>query len=251
MSDQIKRLSPDLDRVSLLSLLILIALGSWAFVLTGAGMANLHSLAPWSLPYAWVMILMWWGMMIAMMLPAIIPFILLHRRVFVGRFSKGSAMGMSLSLITGYFLIWGGFSVAATLIQWWLASSGNLNMMTITKPEIAGGLFILAGVYQLTPMKANCLENCQSPLAFVMQNWQPGARGSFAMGFKHGLYCLGCCWAIMLLLFASGVMNLYWIVALTIYVIVEKILPVPRRLMEFSTAVILISWGLYILISAH
>jgi predicted metal-binding membrane protein len=127
----------------------------------------------------------------------------------------------------GYLLAWAGFSVAATVLQRLLARAFVLNpMMEMPDRTAVGATLLLAGAYQLTPWKAACLQQCRSPLAFIMQRWRTGTRGALRMGLEHGAYCLGCCWALMLLLFAGGVMNLTIIVGLTIIVLIEKISPI-------------------------
>ncbi|MEP6508318.1 MAG: DUF2182 domain-containing protein, partial [Gemmatimonadales bacterium] len=122
-----------------------------------------------------------------------------------------------------YFIVWGGFSAAAALAQWGLHQGAWLSSgMSVTSARIAGIILIAAGAYQLTPAKNACLRQCQSPLGFLMANWSNGAKGALQMGIRHGLYCLGCCWALMCVLFVVGVMNLVWVAALTMFILIEK-----------------------------
>jgi predicted metal-binding membrane protein len=126
----------------------------------------------------------------------------------------------------GYILAWCGFSVGATLLQWGLAEAALLSpMMVSASPWLGGAILIVAGVYQWTPLKYACLRQCRSPLAFLMEHWQPGMPGALRLGLRHGLYCVGCCWALMLLLFVGGVMSLLWIGAITAFVLMEKLAP--------------------------
>jgi predicted metal-binding membrane protein len=123
----------------------------------------------------------------------------------------------------GYIIVWIAFSAFAALAQWALHERAILSMsMATTSKGLAGSILILAGAYQLTPFKSACLRQCRTPLGFIMTNWREGDRGALVMGLKHGLYCLGCCWALMLVLFVVGVMNLVWVAALAAFILIEK-----------------------------
>jgi len=123
----------------------------------------------------------------------------------------------------GYLIMWVGFSVVAAFAQWGLHEAALLSpKMATTSSVLGGAVLLLAGAYQLTPTKGACLRQCQSPLGFLMTNWREGARGALVMGLKHGKYCLGCCWALMCVLFVVGVMNLAWVAALTAFILIEK-----------------------------
>jgi len=127
----------------------------------------------------------------------------------------------------GYAAVWIGFSVGIVFVQWILQRTALLtNAMATADPRIGGAILILGGIYQLTSWKNRCLVHCRSPLGFLMTNWRDGRFGSFTMGLRHGIYCLGCCWALMGILFVVGVMNLVWIAALTGLVMLEKLAPV-------------------------
>jgi predicted metal-binding membrane protein len=124
----------------------------------------------------------------------------------------------------GYMTVWLGFSAAATLAQWALHHAALLSVsMAVASPRVAGALLVAAGVYQLTPAKRACLEHCQSPLGFLMSHWRDGPAGTYQMGIRHGIYCLGCCWALMAVLFAVGVMNLAWVGTLTVFILLERL----------------------------
>src|SRR6185436_12048828 len=128
-------------------------------------------------------------------------------------------------LALGYVAVWALFSVGATALQWALSKSSILSPMMEASPKSGAILLAIAGIYQLTPLKQACLTTCQSPMAFLTRRWRSGAWGAFRMGAEHGIYCVGCCWALMLLLFTGGVMNLTVIVALTLFVAFEKLTP--------------------------
>ncbi|HSG66649.1 MAG TPA: DUF2182 domain-containing protein [Gammaproteobacteria bacterium] len=191
---------------------------------------------------------MWAVMMAAMMLPSAAPLLLLYSRAAASRSDDPRRTTRVLALGAGYLTVWASFSVSATVLQRELAARMLLSpMMEPAATLVAPTLLILAGAYQLTPLKRACLSACRSPLSFLMQSWRTGVSGAFRMGAEHGLYCLGCCWALMLLLFAGGVMNLLVIAALTAWVAVEKLLPLGERAARIA-GVLLVAAGLWTLL---
>ena len=147
----------------------------------------------------------------------------------------------------GYVVVWGGFSLGAVMVQGVLENLGLFTpMMATTSVALGGILLISAGIYQLTPLKDACLRHCRSPVEFMALHWRPGGAGAFAMGLTHGVFCLGCCWVLMGLLFYGGVMNPWWIAGLAIYVLIEKLAPAGPRIGRFTGA-LLILWGLWLL----
>lgn len=180
----------------------------------------------WDATHLLLLWAMWAVMMAGMMLPAAAPTLLLHVGAARAQDPATGAGARVTALAGGYLMVWALFSAGATLLQWLLATRGLLSpMMEPARPVLGAALLALAGVYQLTPLKHACLRACRSPLAFLLGRQRPGWRGAFRLGISHGVYCLGCCWALMLLLFAGGVMNLAVIAALTGWVLVEKLLP--------------------------
>lgn len=180
----------------------------------------------WDTEHLLLLWTMWAVMMAGMMLPSAAPLLLLYGASLRRRSADAAGPSRVYGMAAGYLLVWLLFSAVATGLQ--RALSGLLlltPMMEVARPGAAGALLLLAGVYQLTPLKGTCLQACRSPLSFITSRWRPGASGAVRMGIEHGLYCLGCCWALMLLLFAGGVMNLYVIAALTVLVLVEKVAP--------------------------
>lgn len=191
--------------------------------------------ADWTLGYALIMLAMWWTMMIAMMLPSAAPMVLLHARVTRHAALQASAGSVSVPaavFTAGYLAIWLCFSVLATALEWGLERAGVVDgmMMGSVNVWLTGGLLIAAGLYQLSPLKGVCLSHCRTPVVYLSRHWRPGRTGAFRMGVEHGTYCLGCCWALMLLLFAGGVMNLLWIAGLATIVMLEKLAPFGARL---------------------
>ena len=207
----------------LIALLVLIPLVSWTWIvvlsrdmygsMTGASAWMMTPV--WDAPHLLLLWAMWAVMMTGMMLPSAAPVILL----------AGGGRGYLVAL--GYLAIWTAFSAGATVLQWLLVRALIMTpMMEVSSGRTGAALLAVAGVYQLTPLKQGCLATCQSPMAFLTRRWRSGPSGAFRMGIEHGVHCLGCCWALMLLLFAGGVMNLIVIAALTVFVAFEKLAPV-------------------------
>jgi predicted metal-binding membrane protein len=199
------------------------------------------AMARWSLEYALLAFAMWWVMMIAMMLPAAAPVVLLaaalNRRALPGR----APYGTTACFVAGYLAVWAGFSAAAVVVQWQLSESRLLApMLHVDSAALAGGLLIAAGVWQRTAVKRACLRHCRSPVALLTRRRRPGGAGALGMGVEHGAYCLGCCWLLMALLFVAGVMNLYWIAALALYVAAERLLPAGERVSRIVGACLLL-----------
>jgi predicted metal-binding membrane protein len=237
------------DRAIVVGGLVLITLLAWYYVLTGAGTGmsmramtrvavspGAFSGSGMAMPLEWtgaywvIMVLMWWVMMIAMMMPSAAPMILLYARV-TRHAQKGGRMAPGVvptaAFASGYVVVWLGFSLAATSLQFVLEQASLLSsmMMWSLDPWLSAGLLLAAGIYQLTPMKQTCLRHCRSPMQFLTAHWRPGRFGAIRMGILHGAYCVGCCWALMALLFVGGIMNVLWIAGLAVFVLVEKLVP--------------------------
>lgn len=175
----------------------------------------------WAVPELAMVFVMWSVMMGAMMLPSAMPMILSHRRM-----CPQIRRGRHVAFVAAYLLIWSGFSGVAALLQWWLQKQGLLSrMLVLTDGAIAGAILIGIGVFQFTQLKDACLRTCRTPLGFLMTEWRDGTAGAFAMGLKHGAYCVGCCWALMATLFVFGVMNVMAVALLTTAVALEKLTP--------------------------
>jgi predicted metal-binding membrane protein len=192
---------------------------------------------------------MWVVMMIGMMLPSAAPAILLYATVMRNSTGAEAPLARTYAFAGGYLLAWVAFSAAATLVQWVLAELALLSpMMESANPRLGAALLIVAGLYQWTPLKRACVSNCRSPAAFLTQYARPGVSGALRLGAHHGLYCVGCCWALMLLLFFGGVMNLLWIAAITIFVLLEKLAPFGVQGGRLSGA-LLVAAGFWVLLS--
>jgi predicted metal-binding membrane protein len=203
---------------------------AWAYLLALAGgtphedmamamaMPHMQAWGATEVVLTWVM---WSVMMVAMMTPSAAPMILTFATINRRRRAQQGPLVPTAVFVLGYLLVWGGFSVVATLAQWGLHTAALLSpMVVITSPFMGGLLLMAAGLFQWTPLKSTCLMQCRSPLGFLMTAWREGAWGALVMGLRHGLYCVGCCWVLMALLFVAGVMNL-----LATLVLVEKVLP--------------------------
>lgn len=214
----------------------LLALLSWLFVFGGAGM-NGAMMGAIRSPSLGALLIMWWVMMAAMMLPSAAPAILLYSRVREMR-NRDSAIADSWVFLIGYLAVWLLFSLAAASAQWLLAGSS----MTLAGRWSGGTVLLAAGLYQLSPLKAACVRQCRSPAQFISRHWQAGWSGAVRLGILHGAYCVGCCWMLMALLFVGGVMDLLWITGLTILVTVEKLAP-RGPLIGRLAGVVMIGWG--------
>ncbi len=257
MSDATSTLETALknDRWVVISGLSIVILASWAYILGGAGM-NMDAAAPgvmamtpdWGLSYAITMLFMWWVMMVAMMLPSAAPMILLVAALNRKNAAPGNPALSTGFFVAGYLIAWGGFSLAATLLQWGLDRLTLLTpMMASASVTLGSALLIAAGIYQMTPLKHACLRHCRTPIHFAGHRWRSGPKGAIVMGLDHGLFCLGCCWVLMGLLFYGGVMNLVWIGGIALYVLIEKLAPAGHWIGRFS-GVLLILWGSALLI---
>ncbi len=181
---------------------------------------------PWTTADVLLAFAMWAVMMVGMMTPSAAPVVLLFA-AHAPRHRRTNGMpGLVFAFVAGYLLVWVLFSAAAALAQWALHQAALLSpMMTASSAWLGAAILIAAGVYQLTPFKGTCLTHCRSPLGFLMSHWREGTAGALRMGIAHGTYCLGCCWALMCVLFVVGVMNLMWVIAIAIFVLIEKVGP--------------------------
>ena len=220
------------DRVVILIAIVLATVIAWSWLInmardmTSAPMMGMPAMDPWALGNLISMVIMWVIMMVGMMLPSATPMILIYARVVRQKNTLSAARALTASFTVGYLVVWAAFSVVATLLQAALQDLDLISsMLESTSSVLGGALFIAAGVYQLTPLKRACLKGCRSPLDFVLHSWRKGRIGSLVMGLEHGVLCAGCCWMMMMLLFVVGVMNLFWVAALTVLVLAEKALP--------------------------
>ena len=248
------------ERIPVLAALAGLTALSWAYLATMAGgMHEMPSMpgmaqdamrsAPWSAAHFAMMLGMWAVMMVGMMLPAAAPMILFFASFARRSQEQGHRVAPVSIFVAGYLVVWSAFALVATTLQWALDRLSLLSphMATIS-PFLSGAILIAAGLYQWSPLKDACLGLCRSPVAFIMQRWRAGTGGAFRMGVEHGAYCVGCCWALMALLFVGGVMNLLWVAAITLAVLAEKLAPRGRWIAKaFGAALVLC--GLWVIVA--
>jgi len=248
--DRLTRLETALqrDRGTLAIVLVAIPLAAWTWIalLAHDMYGSMQGASAWmmSLEWDWPRLILLWAMwavmMTAMMLPSAAPLILLYASAMRRNAAVQAPARRIYALAAGYVFVWTLFSVAATALQRVLAARLVLTPMMEPATPIAGAAILaIAGVYQLTPLKRACLRTCRSPLGFMMKRWRDGVAAAFRLGAAHGTYCLGCCWALMLILFAGGVMNLVVILALTAWVLIEKLAPIGERTATTSGVLLL------------
>lgn len=240
------------DRAVVLAALGLLVALAWIYTLVMALHGSeieqhvpsaLAAWKPWTAADAAFMVVMWIVMMVAMMMPASAPMLLAFARISRGRDRLTSPISLSGAFISSYLALWLAFSVLATVVQWLLHATALLSpAMASASPAFSAALLITAGAYQFTPIKNACLSRCRTPMGFLLTEWREGSRGAFVMGLRHGLYCVGCCWLLMTLLFVAGVMNLLWIAFLAVSVLAEKVLPFGKWASR-ALGIALILWG--------
>lgn len=207
------------------------------------GMADM---AAWSTADVVALFLMWAVMMAGMMLPSAAPMILLVVSTYRRRDGRYARMATA-AFAGGYLVAWTGFSLVAALAQAALHAAALMSSAMVSQSTVfAGMVFLAAGAYQWMPLKHACLTHCRSPLQFLTEEWREGVAGAFRLGLRHGLFCVGCCWVLMALLFAAGVMNLLAVAAIGAFVLVEKVLP-HGPLVGRLAGVLLVAWGAYLL----
>lgn len=250
------------DRAVIAIALAAVAIIAWAYLLRmartmgGAGMGT-HLVAmamphtqPWSALQPVALFAMWVMMMIAMMLPSAGPVILLVASVARRRRAMAHPAAPTALFAAGYLVVWVAFSAVAALVQLGLHRAALLSpAMAVASPVLGGVLLVAAGAYQWLPTKSLCLHHCRSPLGVLGSEWREGRLGALTMGLRHGLFCVGCCWALMALLFAAGVMNVLWVAALAGVVLVEKVAP-RGPLLGRAAGVVFAAWGVRLIVWA-
>jgi predicted metal-binding membrane protein len=235
-------------RASLIAVLFALPLACWIWVIAMArdmygpmsGASAWMMTVTWDAPRLFLLWAMWAAMMAGMMVPTIAPMLLLYGGAMRQREGLRNPSLRIYAMAAGYLTVWSLFSIGATVLQRALSSWSLLTMMMEPgRDTLAGLLLLVAGAYQLTPLKQACLIACRSPITLLSTGWREGTSGAFRMGVSHGVHCLGCCWALMLLLFAGGVMNLAVILALTLWVAIEKLAPFGRQSARVSGALLL------------
>jgi predicted metal-binding membrane protein len=246
------------DRIVVIAGLVAVSALAWLYVLQlASSMTGMDVNAmEMSMPYtqAWrggditLTFMMWGVMMVAMMTPSATPMILMFANINRQRQTDQTPIPATIVFLLGYLLVWMLFSAGATLVQWGLHSAALLSPEMIRVTPLWGGIFlILAGMYQFTPLKHACLSRCRTPLGFLMSEWREGTKGALTMGARHGIYCVGCCWLLMALLFVAGVMNLLWVALIAGWILVEKVVPMGDWGSR-AIGVLMLGWGAWLLV---
>lgn len=228
------------DRVIVALLLLLVAALAWAFTIDQARQMDameatvwrdvnmsMNGMEPsWTAVDAVLLFVMWSAMMAAMMLPGAAPMVAAFATINRRRRERAAPYVPTAIFLAGYVIAWAGFAIVATALQWLLQKTELLTtMMQSASYAFSAALFLGAGLYQFSPLKERCLNYCRSPDGFILSEWRDGTLGAMVMGLRHGLFCMGCCAALMALLFAVAVMDLRWVAGLTVLVTAEKLLP--------------------------
>jgi predicted metal-binding membrane protein len=240
------------DRILIGAGLTAVAAAGWSYLYWDAQanhcarmaeMAGPH-MAGWGWTEFTLMFAMWSVMMVAMMAPSVAPMVMMFAEVSRKRREQKRPYTPAAIFFGGYVAAWTAFSLLATITQWGLQTVALLSAaMAATSVVLASLLLIAAGVFQWTPWKTACLTHCRTPLHFIMTEWREGAGGALTMGWRHGLFCIGCCWALMLLLFVAGVMNLAWVAAISVLVLLEKLIPRALWFVRASGAALALAGG--------
>ncbi len=224
------------ERPAVVGAILALTALSWVYLLGDMPMGAMR-------PPLTALILMWWLMMVAMMLPSAVPAILLYARIRQTH-SADATIGQPWMFMAGYLFVWLLFSIAAAFAQ----SLVTGPMIALSNRIAVAAVLIAAGLYQLSPLKSVCLSQCRSPAQFISRHWRPRWQGAVRLGILHGAFCVGCCWLLMALLFVVGVMNLLWVVALAALVAVEKMMP-GGDWVGRAAGVALIIWGTWTVFS--
>jgi predicted metal-binding membrane protein len=247
------------DRAVVLTGLAALVAVSWLYLLhLASDMAEMarHAamgmvmprMEPWRGVELLLLGVMWGVMMIAMMTPSATPMIVMFSAMNRRRAEQRGPVVRTGLFVLGYLAAWMAYSAVAAVAQWALHALAVLSpAMASTSPYLGGGLLLAAGIFQWTPLKRACLTSCRSPLGFLMAEWREGRMGAVVMGFRHGVYCVGCCWVLMALLFVAGVMNLLWVAAIAAFVLVEKVVPAGERVAQVAGVVLALA-GLAVMI---
>lgn len=240
--------SPSRERYLILALLSLLTVAAWAFLLwfplpmqdtMGTGLTMGLS--------AGLFLAIWLIMMVAMMFPSASPMIMMFSRIYEGKRQKGQTFVPTWIFISAYLLIWLGFGIVAYAVALTIQELSRTSPALAENAERVGGiLLVLGGLYQLSPLKQACLTKCRTPLGFLMGSWREGYWGSFRMGLEHGLYCLGCCWLLFVILFPLGIMNVAAMAVLALLIYAEKSLPFGTQI-AYAAAIVLIAYGILVI----
>jgi len=230
------------ERNLILGSLLVLAAAAWGLLIWQAAMTDEDMSLTMGMS-APVWIALWIAMMVAIMFPTAAPMIMMFARVHAKKAEQGQAFVPTWVFASSYLIVWALAGVVAYAIAVAGDALADESMWVMDNaPRIGGGLLIAAGLYQLSPLKYVCLNKCRSPISFILNSWRDGYGGSFRMGLEHGVYCLGCCWLLFLILFPLGMMNIAVLALITLLIFAEKSLPIGRQV-ALLAAVALIVYG--------
>lgn len=236
------------ERTLILNLLLVLATIAWALLIWQSAMTNNQTMGLTMGMSAALFLAIWIVMMVAMMFPTAAPMILVFARVHASKRQRGQAFVPTWVFISAYLLIWTAFGVLAYVGAVWAERLAQQVPWVMTNAaRLGGGVLMLAGIYQLSPLKHSCLSRCRTPLQFILGSWRDGYGGAFRMGLEHGTYCLGCCWLLFVILFPLGVMNVAMMAFVTIVIFAEKSFPMGQRIAQLA-ALVLIAYGMLVVL---
>ncbi|GAC1624341.1 MAG: DUF2182 domain-containing protein [Ktedonobacteraceae bacterium] len=236
------------ERNLILGLLLVLAAIAWALLIWQSTMMNNQAMGLTMGMNAVLFTTVWIVMMVAMMFPTAAPMILVFARVYAGKRQNGQAFVPTWVFVSAYLLIWALFGVLTYAGAVWAEKLGQqVPWLTANAARLGGVVLVLAGLYQLSPLKRSCLSKCRTPLQFILSSWRDGYAGAFHMGIEHGAYCLGCCWLLFVIFFPLGVMNVAVMALVTVLIFAEKSLPIGLRIAQMA-ALILIAYGVLVLV---
>ena len=237
------------ERNLILASLLVLAAAAWAVLVWQAGDTGTMGTGPTMGLGAPLFLAIWVVMMVAMMFPTTAPMILTFARVQAGKRQRGEVFVPTWIFLAAYLIVWIAFGVLAFVIAVGAEQLGGQVPWVMTNAaRIGGAVLILAGLYQLSPLKRVCLAKCRSPMSFILSSWRDGRGGAFRMGLAHGMYCLGCCWLLFVILFPLGVMNVAAMAVITLLIFAEKSLPVGRRVAQVAAGALVVYGALVVLL---
>ena len=243
------------DRLIIIAGIAVVSLLSWTYMAKMSGNADVlesvHAIHFWNMNDLVSHFVMWIIMMIAMMLPTAGPMILTFSLISRDRKQKEQSYVNTSIFVMGYLIVSVGYSFLMTLLQWWLHNKALLTTVGASNSYLFSGMLLLAaGIFQWSKIKQACLRFCRNPFNFLMTNWKEGIPGALHMGLKHGLLCVGCCWALMLLMFVGGVMNLIWMIVITAIILIEKVAP-RGDVFAKAAGVVMATTGIYFMLRIY
>ena len=235
------------ERYLILALLFILAFMAWAILLQQYAISDKQAMGITAGMGASLFIAIWIVMMVAVMFPTAAPMILMFARIYSDKKQHKQPFIPTWVFVSSYLLVWTLFGVLAYAVALEAEELGKQSIWYMENAyRIGGGVIVLAGLYQLSPLKYSCLSKCRSPMNFILNHWRDGYGGSFRMGFEHGLYCLGCCWLLFIILFPLGVMNVAAMAVITILIYAEKSLALGHQFAKIA-AVAMIIYGTQII----